>query len=99
MLVHPTIVNSFMELCATTIIDPEIYKQEFAVEDFTLEEDAFATSLNDYNFLKNELEKTTDPLQVLHILEKHIRFVAIEGAKNAKKFQKREVILSGYITK
>jgi hypothetical protein len=49
--------------------------------------------------IKNELEKTTDPLQVLHILEKHIRFVAIEGAKNAKKFQKREVILSGYITK
>lgn len=49
--------------------------------------------------IKNELEKTTDPLQVLHILEKNIRFVAIEGAKNAKKFQKREVILSGYITK
>lgn len=49
--------------------------------------------------IKNELEKTTDPLQVVHILEKHIRFVAIEGAKNAKKFQKREVILSGYITK
>jgi len=34
---------------------------------------------------------------VLHIFEKHIRFVAIEGVKNAKKFQKREVILSGYI--
>jgi hypothetical protein len=49
--------------------------------------------------IKNELEKTTDPLQVLHILEKNIRYVAIEGAKNAKKFQKREVILSGYITK
>jgi hypothetical protein len=49
--------------------------------------------------IKNELEKTTDPLQVLYILEKHIRFVATEGAKNAKKFQKREVILSGYITK
>ncbi|GAO28332.1 helicase-related protein [Geofilum rubicundum] len=49
--------------------------------------------------IKNELEKTIDPLQVLHILEKHIRFVAIEGSKNAKKFQKREVILSGYITK
>ena len=43
--------------------------------------------------------KTTDPLQVLHILEKRIRFVAIEGAKNVKKFQKREVILSEYITK
>lgn len=49
--------------------------------------------------IKNELEKTTDPLQVLHILEKYIRFVAIEGQKQAKKFQKREVILSGYITK
>ena len=49
--------------------------------------------------IKIELEKSTDPLQVLHILEKHIRFVAIEGAKNAKKFQKRDVILSGYVTK
>jgi superfamily II DNA or RNA helicase len=49
--------------------------------------------------IKNEIEKTTDPLQVLHILEKHIRFVAIEAVKNVKKFQKREVILSGYITK
>lgn len=49
--------------------------------------------------IKNELEKTTDPLQMLHILEKHIRFVAIEGAQNAKKFQKREVILSGYLIK
>ena len=49
--------------------------------------------------IKNELEKTTDPLQMLHILEKHIRFVAIEGAQNAQKFQKREVILSGYLIK
>lgn len=49
--------------------------------------------------IKNELEKTTDPLQMLHILEKHIRFVAIEGVQNAKKFQKREVILSGYLIK
>lgn len=49
--------------------------------------------------IKNEMEKTTDPLQVLHILEKHIRFVAIEGSQNAAKFQKREVILSGYLTK
>lgn len=49
--------------------------------------------------IKNELEKTIDPLQILHILEKHIRFVAIEGAKNVRNFQKREVILSGYITK
>lgn len=49
--------------------------------------------------IKTELEKTTDPLQILHILEKHIRYVAIEGTQNAKKFQKREVILSGYIIK
>lgn len=49
--------------------------------------------------IKNEMEKTTDPLQVLHILEKHIRFVAIEGSQNAAKFQKREVILSGYLNK
>lgn len=45
------------------------------------------------------MEKTTDPLQILHILEKHIRYVPIEGAQNAKKFQKREVILSGYLVK
>lgn len=49
--------------------------------------------------IKSELEKTTDPLQMLHILEKHIRFVATEEAQNAKKFQKREVILSGYLIK
>lgn len=49
--------------------------------------------------IKTELEKTTDPLQILHILEKHIRYVAIEGPQNAKKFQKREVILSGYLIK
>jgi superfamily II DNA or RNA helicase/HKD family nuclease len=49
--------------------------------------------------IKTELEKTTDPLEILHILEKHIRYVAIEGAQNAKKFQKREVILSGYLIK
>lgn len=49
--------------------------------------------------IKTDLEKTTDPLQILHILEKHIRYVAIEGTQNAKKFQKREVILSGYLIK
>ncbi len=50
-------------------------------------------------YIKKDLEKTTDPLQILHILEKHIRFVAIEGAQNTKKYQKREVILSGYLIK
>ena len=49
--------------------------------------------------IKTDLEKTTDPLQILHILEKHIRYIAIEGTQNAKKFQKREVILSGYLIK
>ncbi len=49
--------------------------------------------------IKSEMEKTTDPLQIVHILEKHIRYVAIEGAQNTKKFQKREVILSGYLIK
>jgi superfamily II DNA/RNA helicase/HKD family nuclease len=49
--------------------------------------------------IKLELDKTTNPLQMLHILEKHFRFVLIEGSQNAKKFQKREVILSGYLTK
>ncbi len=49
--------------------------------------------------IKSELEKTIDPIQILHILEKYIRSAAIDGAKDAKKFQKREVILSGYITK
>lgn len=49
--------------------------------------------------IKTELEKTTDPLQILHILEKHIRYVATEETKNDKKFQKREVILSGYLIK
>jgi superfamily II DNA or RNA helicase len=49
--------------------------------------------------IKSELEKTTDPLQILNILEKHIRYVSIEGAQDTKKFQKREVILSGYLIK
>jgi hypothetical protein len=49
--------------------------------------------------IKADLEKTTDPLQILHILEKHIRFVAIEREQISKKFQNREVILSGYLVK
>ncbi len=49
--------------------------------------------------IKVDLEKTADPLQILYILEKHIRYVAIEGTQNEKKFQKREVILSGYLIK
>lgn len=49
--------------------------------------------------IKKELEKTLDPIVTLNILRKHIRLIAIEGNNNAKKFQKREVILSGYIIK
>ena len=47
--------------------------------------------------IKKELEKTLDPLLILNILQKHIRQIAISGSKNQKKFQKREVILSGYL--
>lgn len=49
--------------------------------------------------LKKELEKTIDPMDVLHILRKHIRSVAIESIGSNKSFQRREVILSGYIVK
>ena len=49
--------------------------------------------------IKKELEKTTDPLEVLNVLRKHIRALAIEQNSNNKKFQNREVILSGYIIK
>ncbi len=49
--------------------------------------------------IKKEMEKTTDPLQILHILEKYIRYVGTEEKQNAKKIQKREVVLSGYIIK
>ncbi|HPK04367.1 MAG TPA: hypothetical protein PK908_00560, partial [Bacteroidales bacterium] len=49
--------------------------------------------------IKKEMEKTTDPLQILHILEKYIRYVGTEEKENAKKIQKREVVLSGYIIK
>lgn len=49
--------------------------------------------------IKKELEKTLDPLAILNILRKQIRTIAIEGNNNSKKFQKREVILSGYLIK
>jgi superfamily II DNA/RNA helicase/HKD family nuclease len=49
--------------------------------------------------IKKEFEKTTDPLEILNILRKNIRAIAIEQNKNNKKFQLREVILSGYIIK
>lgn len=49
--------------------------------------------------IKKELEKTIDPMDVLHILRKHIRSVAIETIGSNKSFQRREVILSGYLIK
>ena len=49
--------------------------------------------------IKKELEKTTDPLEVINIFRKHIRTTAIENSSTKKAFQKREVILSGYLLK
>jgi superfamily II DNA/RNA helicase/HKD family nuclease len=49
--------------------------------------------------IKNELERTIDPLEVINILRKHIRATAIENSTEKKAFQKREVILSGYLIK
>ena len=49
--------------------------------------------------IKKEFERTTDPLEILNILRKNIRAIAIEQNSNNKKFQNREVILSGYIIK
>jgi superfamily II DNA/RNA helicase len=49
--------------------------------------------------IKNELERTIDPLETINILRKHIRATAIENSTAKKAFQKREVILSGYLIK
>ena len=49
--------------------------------------------------IKNELERTIDPLGTINILRKHIRATAIENSTAKKSFQKREVILSGYLNK
>jgi len=49
--------------------------------------------------IKNEMERTLDPLETLSILRKHIRAVAIENSGSKKALQKREVILSGYLIK
>ena len=49
--------------------------------------------------IKRELERTIDPLETVNILRKHIRAVAIENSNAKKYFQKREVILSGYLVK
>ena len=47
--------------------------------------------------IKKELEKTIDPNETVNILRKHIRNVAIENNGSNRQFQKREVILSGYL--
>ncbi len=49
--------------------------------------------------IKKELEKTIDPIEVLHVLRKHIRSIAIENNGSNKSLQRREVILSGYLIK
>ena len=46
--------------------------------------------------IKKEVERTMEPLEVLHILRKHIRTVAAE-TKSSRSSLKREVILSGYL--
>lgn len=49
--------------------------------------------------IKKEFEKTIDPLEMLKILRNNVRAVALEGQERSKTFQKREVILSGYLIK
>ncbi|HAL82384.1 MAG TPA: helicase, partial [Mucilaginibacter sp.] len=49
--------------------------------------------------VKTEMEKTLDPLEMLNILRKHIRIMTFEDPDKSQTFQKREVILSGYIIK
>ena len=49
--------------------------------------------------IKKELEKEDDPLQILHILQRHIRSVAVDEIQNDKSPIAREVILSGYLLK
>jgi hypothetical protein len=77
---------------------------------FTDSDDDFLESVNNILLLgtmakrtardiKNELERTIDPLETINILRKHIRATAIENSTPKKSFQKREVILSGYLIK
>lgn len=49
--------------------------------------------------IKKELEKEVDPLQMLHILQRNIRSVAVEEIQNGNTPLSREVILSGYLLK
>jgi hypothetical protein len=47
--------------------------------------------------IKKELENTLDPLEMLNILRKHIRAVALVETLRIRSREKREVILSGYL--
>ncbi len=47
--------------------------------------------------IKKELEKTLEPLEMLHILRKHIRGAAAWENQPSRTALKREVILSGYL--
>ena len=47
--------------------------------------------------IKKEMERTMEPLEVLHILRKHIRTVATKETGSSRSTLKREVILSGYL--
>ena len=49
--------------------------------------------------IKKDLEKSIEPLEMFAILRKHIRTLAVEETQNGKNSVKREVILSGYLTK
>lgn len=77
---------------------------------FTDSDDEFMESVNNMLSLgtiakrtardiKKELERTTDPLEMIFILRKNIRVTTIEKSSSEKAFQKREVILSGYLIK
>lgn len=55
--------------------------------------------------IKKAIEKSVadqrllDPMKVLHIIQNNIRSTTIENKQNGNGFQKREVILSGYLIK
>ena len=49
--------------------------------------------------IKKEFEKTIEPMHLLKILRKYIRAIAVDNDSNKRKFQNREVILSGYVIK
>ena len=55
--------------------------------------------------IKKAIEKSVaeqgllDPMKVLHILQNNIRSTTIENQQNGSGYQKREVILSGYLIK